>query len=211
MRDVLKIVKVDYQIQKLIGTTESTKASSKLERSIFPDSPEAEKKQKLLFKTGSEHQVLITAYVKGSHEFYVRFAPEGTQKYKEFQQSLDDVMLIPLQKKPDVGKNYLSVIEANTIDIFRVVIKEVKEDEVIVRFIDEGLEKIISTDTLFEIPVETEKVPPHVFKFSLANLKSASHLDDDELDFYFRRITFNRRLKLKINSNNGKLKYLIIF
>lgn len=208
LKDVLNLVKVEDQMQKINETTVLSKSdvpASKLERQIFPDSPEAENKlQKPLFKVDGEHDVLVTAYVKGPYEFYVRFVSEGTQKYKEFQQSLENVLLVPLEKEPVVGNNYLSVIEASTIDIFRVKIKEIQDKHATVQFIDEGLEKVVSFDTLYEMPVQTDKVPPYVYQFSLAKLNSASHLDDDELAFYFKRITVNRRLKLKIVSKNGE-------
>lgn len=204
LRDVLKIVHVNDQIKKFIKTTES-KPASKFEREIFPKSPETENMQeKQLFIIGSEHMVLVIAYVRGPYEFYVRFH-DSIQKYKDFQQSLADIVLVPLQKPPVVGKNYLSVIETSSIDIFRVIVEDVEKDKVTVRFIDEGSEKIVSIDTLYEIPDETKSVPPYAFRFMLANLDSANHLDEDELDFYFRRSTLSRRLKLKIVAKNGKI------
>jgi Tudor domain len=213
LKNILKPIKIFDQIQlytQLINQPENLK----LQREILPESPDRKNLPEAL-KVGSEHQVIITAYENGPRNFSVRFVSSFHDKFEEFRKLLNDAMLIPLHCEPVIGGIYLSesVADANAseskAEIVRVLVKEIHHDLILVSSIDYGWSRIINVTNLYEISQSFKKTPPFASQFVLESIESITHLNDEELNFYFQYITKNHRLKLRVVHSEGEMQSFI--
>lgn len=209
LKSILKPIKLFDQIQLYTQLIKSP-ANFKLQREILPESPERKNFPEAL-KVGTDHQIIITAYENGPRNFSVRFVSSFHDKFEDFRKLLNDAMLIPLLTEPILGNIYLTenVPDAKSKDsdaeTVRVIVKEIHQDLVLVQSIDVGWNRIINISNLYEIPRSLKDTPPFASQFVLEDIERITHLNDEELNFYFQYITKNHRLQLQVAPSKGKM------
>jgi hypothetical protein len=210
LKSILKPIPIFNQIQlyqRLINHPENFI----LQREILPESPETKILPASLI-VQSDQQVIVTAYENGPRKFFVRFVSNFHNKFEDFQKQINAAMLIPLSTDPTIGSLYLiegNTTEANVSDTkgenIRVVVTEIRHDLVLVKAIDFGWDRIINKSNLYEMSNVFKDTPAFASPFSLEGIDSVTHLNDDELKFYFQYMTKNRRLQIEVSQSKGEL------
>lgn len=168
---------------------------------VLPDEAAPFEVQFKAASADSEHSVRITAHDNGPWSFYVFFTYQDNN-YQQFQSQLQKFKnrrLVPLRIR-SVGTKCL-VMDQNQLFRAEVLMPEGKrvEGQQLIRCMENGEKVIVPSNQMYELPSTVSSVPPFAKKFQLAGVKKGSFnpLHENEVNFYFQRITSNKLLTLK--------------
>jgi Tudor domain len=213
--DVLSkiITSISLDIQKTMMLTkkkQNDEVGCKL--GTLNESPEVKRTDEFNFMPNSEFQMVkITAFDEGVNSFFVRFKSK-MEECRNFILKLNALAdkLVPLRIIP--SSTALNTICLAKYDnrIYRAKIVQVDgklpNNSVVVQLLESGFKVTVNVDKLFKISDDIASVPPFAKRFKLVNFKPKFVLEPKEIDFYFRRVTKEKNLKLKLANDIGEFK-----
>lgn len=158
-------------------------------------------------ESGVDHKVRISAYEDGPYKFFVQFLSKDTE-YQKFQCDLQSYRSdLDKARSKSVNAKYIAIIEGQ---LHRVVLlqndSELPNNNVKVRLMETGTISLVSSKNLYNIPSKVAHVPPFALLCQLADLHKVDlhAVSREELSFYFKHITNQKQLLLRLESRGSK-------
>lgn len=156
---------------------------------------------------GVDHKVRISAYENGPHKFFVQFTSKDTE-YQKFQCGLQSYKSdLERAKSKSVNAKYIAIIDGQ---LYRVVLLQsdcgMAQGNVKVRLMETGTISLVASKNLYSMPSEVANVPPFAIQYQLADLQKVDlhEVSREELNFYFKHITNQKQLVLRLGSRGSK-------
>lgn len=166
-----------------------------------PKSKRQSEKKASKLEVGKSYQARISFYLDGPFNFYIQLISSDNE-YQEYQINLQELKntLIPLPKFPLVGTR--CIVEAEEHLYRAKVVQNDAKGQVLEMFETGGLLAMHKDFKIFAMPVSVAKVPPFAINAKIAGLKPSMmpQLSKDEINFYFRYVTYQKVLRVKVVS-----------